>query len=320
MEGVSLICDKEEEGTIFTVELPEDDGASTAVRVRANWSDSVATLAAHAREKAHKHGGIHAKLQLALRSEPGRPRAVLHDEDALGDVMTEADRDRVVAAAPEPAGRFAAIGLAAARLEKAEAAGETLPPPPPEARRAFDFDDLTFTVADRATREPKRLVAGVSGAVRSGEIMAVLGPSGSGKSTLVAMLTLRTATGAASGAVRIDGAKLTAARFRRSCFVVEQRDELWPYLTCRESMAYAAALYGAPGRDPDAHLDRLGLASCADTLVGTHFQPGPAWNSNLQPDFNVRICDSFDASSLAVLRELDESNRFVQKSAESTSI
>ncbi|KAH8047417.1 hypothetical protein JL722_13044 [Aureococcus anophagefferens] len=47
---------------------------------------------------------------------------------------------------------------------------------------------------------------------------------------------------------------------------------------------------------------------------------GPVWNSNLQPDFNVRICDSFDASSSAVLRELDQSNRFVQKSAESTSI
>ena len=46
----------------------------------------------------------------------------------------------------------------------------------------------------------------------------------------------------------------------------------------------------------------------------------PVWKPNLQPDFNVRICDSFDASSLTVLRELDESNRFVQKSAESTSI
>ena len=44
------------------------------------------------------------------------------------------------------------------------------------------------------------------------------------------------------------------------------------------------------------------------------------WNSNLQPNFNMRIRDSFDASSSVVLRELDESNRFVQKSAESTSI
>ena len=44
------------------------------------------------------------------------------------------------------------------------------------------------------------------------------------------------------------------------------------------------------------------------------------WKPNLQPDFNVRVCDRFDARFSAVLRELDESNRFVQKSAESTSI
>ena len=37
-------------------------------------------------------------------------------------------------------------------------------------------------------------------------------------------------------------------------------------------------------------------------------------------DFNVSVRDSFDATVSAVLRELDESNRFVQKSAESTSI
>ena len=42
--------------------------------------------------------------------------------------------------------------------------------------------------------------------------------------------------------------------------------------------------------------------------------------SNLQPDFNVSVFESFDTSTSAVLRELDESNRFVQKSAESTSI
>ena len=42
--------------------------------------------------------------------------------------------------------------------------------------------------------------------------------------------------------------------------------------------------------------------------------------SNLQPDFNVRVCECFDASTAAVLRALDESDRFVQKSAESTSM
>ena len=46
----------------------------------------------------------------------------------------------------------------------------------------------------------------------------------------------------------------------------------------------------------------------------------PAPNSNIQLDFNVSVRDSCDATFSASLRELDESNRFVQKSAESTSI
>ena len=46
----------------------------------------------------------------------------------------------------------------------------------------------------------------------------------------------------------------------------------------------------------------------------------PVWKSNIQPDFNVRVIERFVPDSSAVLRELDESNRFVQKSAESTSI
>ena len=49
-------------------------------------------------------------------------------------------------------------------------------------------------------------------------------------------------------------------------------------------------------------------------------KPGAVWNPNLQHDFNVIVCDSFDARLSPVLRELDESVRFVQNSAESTSI
>ena len=41
---------------------------------------------------------------------------------------------------------------------------------------------------------------------------------------------------------------------------------------------------------------------------------------NLQPDFNVSVFECVDTSSSAGLRELDESDRSFQKSAESTSI
>jgi len=46
----------------------------------------------------------------------------------------------------------------------------------------------------------------------------------------------------------------------------------------------------------------------------------PVWKPNLQPDFNVSVFECFDTSSSAGLREFDESDRSVQKSAESTSI
>jgi hypothetical protein len=72
---------------------------------------------------------------------------------------------------------------------------------------------------------------------------------------------------------------------------------------------------------PARFVERLPLAVANDALeLALELTPAPVWNSNLQPDFNVRVCDSFDASSSAVLRELDESNRFVQESAESTSM
>ena len=56
------------------------------------------------------------------------------------------------------------------------------------------------------------------------------------------------------------------------------------------------------------------------SLVAALLQLHSVCKSNLQPDFNVRVFECFDTSTSAVLRELAESNRFVQKPAESTSI
>ena len=66
-------------------------------------------------------------------------------------------------------------------------------------------------------------------------------------------------------------------------------------------------------------------SSCVAVVAGRRpyfyrYDVRAVWKSNLQPDFNVSVCDGFDASSSSMLRELAESNRFVQKSAESTSI
>ena len=66
----------------------------------------------------------------------------------------------------------------------------------------------------------------------------------------------------------------------------------------------------ADGQTDASYGDWLRLSSPRATV------PKP----NFQPDFNVSVFECFDTISSAGLRELDESDRSVQKSAESTSI
>ena len=81
---------------------------------------------------------------------------------------------------------------------------------------------------------------------------------------------------------------------------------------------------GAPG--VGAFLERLagggggGGDGAPRVVPGGVLWSDPVCKSNLQPDFNLRVIERFDTSTSTVLRELDESNRSVQKSAESTSI
>jgi hypothetical protein len=67
---------------------------------------------------------------------------------------------------------------------------------------------------------------------------------------------------------------------------------------------------------------RGGRVATSSTNFGASGDRAPSVGtySNLQPDFNVRVIERIAPDSSALRRELDESNRFVQKSAESTSI
>ena len=72
--------------------------------------------------------------------------------------------------------------------------------------------------------------------------------------------------------------------------------------------------------DPSGGVSVATLGAGEDVEFGCMLWSAAGWKSNLQPEFNVRVFDCFDARISAVLRELNESDRFVQKSAESTSI
>lgn len=82
--------------------------------------------------------------------------------------------------------------------------------------------------------------------------------------------TLDALYGHATGSVTLNGIDLTDEIFKAHCYVVKQHDKHWPYLTCRETLAYAAELYDVVDKaDLDALVDeiirKMGMESCADT-------------------------------------------------------
>ena len=98
----------------------------------------------------------------------------------------------------------------------------------------------------------------------------VMGPSGAGKTTLINALTLNAQYGVATGSVKLNGIPLTSKIFRQHCFVVQQQDKHWPYLTCRETLKYACQLYDVVSKEEEDVLveeiiTKMGLQICADT-------------------------------------------------------
>lgn len=93
---------------------------------------------------------------------------------------------------------------------------------------------------------------------------------GAGKTVLISTLTLDAFFGRATGEVTLNGVALTDKIFKQHCYVVVQHDKHWPYLTCRETLRYAAELYNvAAAEDIDAVVDeiisKMGLTICRDT-------------------------------------------------------
>ncbi|KAL7574130.1 hypothetical protein ACA910_014815 [Epithemia clementina (nom. ined.)] len=130
------------------------------------------------------------------------------------------------------------------------------------------FRDINFIVGSK--EKQKNILTDVSGVVKFGRVLAVMGPSGAGKTTLINALTLNAQYGVATGSVKLNGIPLTFKIFKEHCFVVQQQDKHWPYLTCRETLKYAAQLYGVVAKsEEDALVDeiisKMGLMVCADT-------------------------------------------------------
>ncbi|KAL4803434.1 P-loop containing nucleoside triphosphate hydrolase protein [Aspergillus unguis] len=149
--------------------------------------------------------------------------------------------------------------------------------------QSFSWNDLTVTVKDRRTKQPRNLIENINGSVQQGEIVALMGPSGCGKTTLLNVLARRAASSGAKteGHCYVNGCEIDNAVFNRITSYVEQEDALIGSLTVQETLKFAAdlSLPGFISKSERAErikmlLEAFGIKDQAATLVGTPIRKG----------------------------------------------
>jgi ABC-type multidrug transport system ATPase subunit len=89
----------------------------------------------------------------------------------------------------------------------------------------------------------KSVLSHVTGTVRPGELLAIMGASGAGKSTLLDILARKAKTGQVTGDMYINGREVPDEEiFRRVVGYVDQEDTLLSTLTVYEAVLYSALL------------------------------------------------------------------------------
>lgn len=132
------------------------------------------------------------------------------------------------------------------------------------------FSNVSYTLPSG-----KQVLSHVTGTVRPGELLAIMGASGAGKSTLLDILGCRTKTGKVTGEVYVNGRELDNKAFRRVVGFVDQEDTLLPTLTVYETVLISALLRLPREMSYDAKVFRtletmneLGILGIKDSRIG----------------------------------------------------
>lgn len=162
------------------------------------------------------------------------------------------------------------------------------------------WKDLTFSVPVKAKRgkkdaksdnpekpvdtKTKTILRNMSGYVKAGSMLAVMGSSGAGKTSLLNLLAGRitTSKGAkATGEVFVNGERRDFAKFKKLAAYVLQDDDMFAELTVEEQITYAALLRLPPAMPREKKLLRvqkviqeLGLNNVKGTMIGNEIVRG----------------------------------------------
>ncbi|KAJ9163231.1 hypothetical protein P3X46_022922 [Hevea brasiliensis] len=138
------------------------------------------------------------------------------------------------------------------------------------------WNNITCSFSDKSSKQVRFLLKNVSGEAKPGRLLAIMGPSGSGKTTLLNVLARQLMASPLlhlSGLLEVNGIPISNIAYKFA--YVRQEDLLFSQLTVRETLSLAAELQlpeisSVEERDEFVNnlLFKLGLVSCADSIVG----------------------------------------------------
>jgi|EP01047_Picozoa_sp_COSAG01_P033666 ABC-type multidrug transport system ATPase subunit len=126
--------------------------------------------------------------------------------------------------------------------------------------------------AQHADAQSRAILDHVSGTIRPGELLAIMGPSGAGKTTLLNCIAMRNQD--FSGSLTLNGSPWSPD-FARATAYMHQQDVFIAELTVQEQLEFAAEMSMARTVTPEARRARvqevmgeLGLLKCRHTRIG----------------------------------------------------
>ena len=127
----------------------------------------------------------------------------------------------------------------------------------------------------------RKLLTGINGYAKAGQLTALMGSSGAGKTTLMDVIAGRKTAGTIEGEILVNGHPKVTATFNRMCGYVEQQDIHIGTQTVREALHFSALLrlpreVTAAQRESFVNevLDILELTPIADRVIGDVEMPG----------------------------------------------
>ena len=134
---------------------------------------------------------------------------------------------------------------------------------------SLHFSSLSYTLGNRS------ILDNISGMVKPGQVMAIMGASGAGKSTFLDILARKSKRGNVSGITLVNGREVADEMFKNVMGFVDQEDTLMSTLTVYETVLYSALLrlpremsYAAKKFRTLETMNELGILGIKDSRIG----------------------------------------------------